>query len=144
MTVKLVTLYPLLYFLTLLVELLAGFVSSLLRSDHPYESAAGFQHALPQGPLSQSPLSPALSNNSLGRGPMSKMWETIYTYGCSLCSFPFSPWKAGSHFRILQAGGISCLRSTTKTTQRAKKRWRGMQWESSSNIKHGEGSIINK
>lgn len=76
-------------------------ILSQLCSDHSCESAAGFQHALSQGPSNQPPLSAALPNNLPGHGAMSKMWEKYlccslsYKHGHSRCSFPLYPWNAG-------------------------------------------------
>lgn len=101
MTVILVALCPLAV-LPYFVGRTAGGICILpqLCSDNSYESAAGFQRALPQGPLSQPPLSAALPNNLPGHGATSSMWEKYlvalpYTRGPSHCSLPLSPWKAG-------------------------------------------------
>ena len=103
MTVKLVALYPLLV-LPYFVGRTAGGICILsqLRSDSPFESAAGFQHALPQGPLSQPPLSAALPNNLPGHGAMSKMWEKylccslLHTWPLTLqlSLIPLKSWEA--------------------------------------------------
>lgn len=97
MTVILVALCPLAV-LPYFVGRTAGGICILpqLCSDNSYESAAGFQRALPQGPLSQPHLSAALPNNLPGHGATSSMWEKYlvalpYTRGPSHCSLPLSP-----------------------------------------------------
>lgn len=79
---KLVTLDPLV--LPHAVSRTAGGICILsqLCSDGSCESAAGFQHALSQGPFNQPPLSAALPSNLLGHRAMSKMWEKYLC--CSL------------------------------------------------------------
>lgn len=103
MTVKLVALY-LLVVLPYFVSRTPGGICILsqLHSDGPYESAAGFQHALPQGPLSQPPLFAALPDNLPGH---SLSWRSTALFSPThIAAFPYPP-----DFWICQAGGISAL-----------------------------------